>query len=499
MAKYKFFADSSIEQLINNVYGGVVTREALPQDLYEAILDRLTEGVIEGFGSPIIDAKRGKVYDGFVKNLSVFSAAKTYQQINDMSNFLFDENGNKNPFSFFKEKANGIFETYNKTWLETEYNTAISQAQAADKWLDIKENEDIFPLLKYVTAGDGRVRPVHNDLDGIIRPVNDPFWDKYLTPNGFGCRCNEIQLEEGEITDLTGRDFESVSPLFQMNAGKDRFVFNEKAHPYLRVADKYKIESNLKKRVVTPPIKKAIKKVEKTEAKFAFKNLTQARAGLSEFIERSSPLKIDRVMFSTSLNIESVNKRVNALADLFNTYRLSDTRSGELKTKITLKSTKSFYGVVRSFVRRSEKKSYIKEINIGDSVSTDYQRLRVKGADKLRFKSSVDPDKYDLVTTVHEFAHVITTQEMRTLSDLDGKFFNELANVRTKYDTELRTIRDLDRDNWEKNAYDIHLGKYASTNLSEFMAEGFAEYKLSSDPSKYAIEIGKLVDKYYKK
>jgi hypothetical protein len=31
------------------------------------------------------------------------------------------------------------------------------------------------------------------------------------------------------------------------------------------------------------------------------------------------------------------------------------------------------------------------------------------------------------------------------------------------------------------------------------MAEGFTEYKLSSKPSKYAIEIGKLIDKYFKK
>jgi hypothetical protein len=31
------------------------------------------------------------------------------------------------------------------------------------------------------------------------------------------------------------------------------------------------------------------------------------------------------------------------------------------------------------------------------------------------------------------------------------------------------------------------------------MAEGFTEYKLSSNPTKYAKEIGKLIDKYFKK
>ena len=31
------------------------------------------------------------------------------------------------------------------------------------------------------------------------------------------------------------------------------------------------------------------------------------------------------------------------------------------------------------------------------------------------------------------------------------------------------------------------------------MAEAFTEYKLNSNPSKYALEVGKLIDKYFKK
>ena len=31
------------------------------------------------------------------------------------------------------------------------------------------------------------------------------------------------------------------------------------------------------------------------------------------------------------------------------------------------------------------------------------------------------------------------------------------------------------------------------------MAEGFTEYKLNSNPSKYALEVGQLIDKYFKK
>jgi hypothetical protein len=46
---------------------------------------------------------------------------------------------------------------------------------------------------------------------------------------------------------------------------------------------------------------------------------------------------------------------------------------------------------------------------------------------------------------------------------------------------------------------EIHLGRYSETNLNEFMAEAFTEYKLSSKPGKYALQVGKLIDRIWKK
>ena len=45
----------------------------------------------------------------------------------------------------------------------------------------------------------------------------------------------------------------------------------------------------------------------------------------------------------------------------------------------------------------------------------------------------------------------------------------------------------------------IFIGKYGNDRLSEFMAEAFQEYKNCRHPSKYALEIGKLIDTWYKK
>lgn len=240
MDNFLNWTDEQIEKLINDVYNGVVTREALPESLYLAIVERLTEAIVEGFGEVTDNATRTAVYSGMQKNLSVFSAAKTFQQVNDMSNFLFDADGNKNTISAFKKVADEIFGIYNGTWLETEFNTAVSLSQSASDWLDIEENADLFPLLKYSTVRDERVRASHKSLDEIIKPVNDPFWDEHYPPNDWNCRCIVEQLEEGEITDITDREIEGVPKLFKMNAGKDKIIFDEKAHPYFLVEDKYK-------------------------------------------------------------------------------------------------------------------------------------------------------------------------------------------------------------------------------------------------------------------
>lgn len=239
MSNYLGWSNAQIEDLVNRVYGGVVTRKNLPKDLYLAIVARLEQAVVEGMGEALIESE---IAVGFRTNLAVFSAAKTYQQVNDMSNFLLDADGNKRAFNEFKEAADQIFDAYNDNWLKTEYNTAFAKSQAAADWVKIEEQAEALPLLKYSTVGDERVRQHHVELDGIIRPVNDAFWSTYYPPNDWNCRCIVEQLDEGDITDISGKTFDKPDKLFANNPAKTKTIFDEKAHPYFKVADKYKIE-----------------------------------------------------------------------------------------------------------------------------------------------------------------------------------------------------------------------------------------------------------------
>ncbi len=41
---------------------------------------------------------------------------------------------------------------------------------------------------------DKDTRAEHAALHGVIKRVDSDFWDKYYPPNGWGCRCEVIQL-----------------------------------------------------------------------------------------------------------------------------------------------------------------------------------------------------------------------------------------------------------------------------------------------------------------
>ena len=70
------------------------------------------------------------------------------------------------------------------------------QAYAAARYRSQMEDRDVFPYLKYVTVGDGRVRDSHAKLDGVILPKGDPFWEDHYPPWDFGCRCVAVELTE---------------------------------------------------------------------------------------------------------------------------------------------------------------------------------------------------------------------------------------------------------------------------------------------------------------
>ena len=91
--------------------------------------------------------------------------------------------------------------------VDTIFRNAVQTAYGAGHWRRFEETKDDQPYLMYDAVNDSRTRPAHRALDGIIRPVDDPFWLTHSPPMGHNCRCTLIQLdaEQAEIRSRNGR------------------------------------------------------------------------------------------------------------------------------------------------------------------------------------------------------------------------------------------------------------------------------------------------------
>lgn len=226
--------DRLVEQAIRNVYERKVKSGELDRDTWADNIRALWKGAAKG-----LDIKTGyqnstnyELAAALRQNLFVFAAFKNHHQVEDLHALLLDDKGNLRPFAEFRRKALAISTDYNRNWLEAEYDTAVASGQSAAQWQDILRGQNELPYLKYVTAGDERVRASHQLLDGITRPVDDPFWDEWFPPNGWRCRCDVQQVSGGETAPPTRLpDDKSVPPTFRNNPGKSGLVFTLQ-HPY---------------------------------------------------------------------------------------------------------------------------------------------------------------------------------------------------------------------------------------------------------------------------
>jgi SPP1 gp7 family putative phage head morphogenesis protein len=229
--------------IILAIYAGTISTHNLDVTTYLKTARKLSEGMFDGYGkdfSKVVYASEDYyMLKSLSDNIYIFSAAKTYQQTREISSLLVtkSETGlERTLFNDFRKQAKEIFLNYNENYLRAEYNSAIAQARTASQWQEITREADHLPMLTYHTVGDGRVRPTHQTLDNIARPVKDKFWDTYMPPNGWNCRCTVLQDSDTPQTSL--KDFKAptdVPDIFKFNAGKERIVYSKK-HPYFKVA-----------------------------------------------------------------------------------------------------------------------------------------------------------------------------------------------------------------------------------------------------------------------
>lgn len=174
------------------------------------------------------------------ENTFYFSGFKTHHELVEASRLLKGDDGNFKPFEQFRRDVEVIDSTYNRNYLQAEYNFAAAASQMAVKWKEWEQDGDDYDL-QYRTAGDDRVREEHAALDGITLPPSDPFWDHYLPPNGWNCRCTTVQVRKGKYPQSDPEEAATrgaactarpKQQIFRFNPGKQQKIFPPK-HPYL--------------------------------------------------------------------------------------------------------------------------------------------------------------------------------------------------------------------------------------------------------------------------
>lgn len=223
----------TVESLARKLHNGDLKPEELDEDLIRQTYGDLTKAIDQSwkdrfkFGD---NPDSDRTVLALQRHLFRFSAAKTHSQLQAM-NQLLHKDGKLREWADFKKEVAKVNTDFNQNYLQAEFQTARQAGHHARKWQGYVKDKDLFPNLEYQTTADERVRQEHAALDGIIKPVDDPFWDKYYPPNGWRCRCYVVPSDDGVSPERTIPKGQDIKPEFKGNVGKTGVVFGNK-HPY---------------------------------------------------------------------------------------------------------------------------------------------------------------------------------------------------------------------------------------------------------------------------
>lgn len=76
--------------------------------------------------------------------------------------------------------------------LKVIYDTNLRTAYSEGQWERIQARKDAFPYLEYDGNNSEHPRLDHSGWDGLVLPVDDPFWQAHFPVKAYGCKCRAI-------------------------------------------------------------------------------------------------------------------------------------------------------------------------------------------------------------------------------------------------------------------------------------------------------------------
>ena len=148
--------------------------------------------------------------------VSIAGLAQT-EQIKHVMGLVNEQLVDGGTFADFQKavKAGDIDINLPKHRLDNIFRINIQGAYGRGRWYQQQQNKDERPYLMRDGINDSRQRPAHKILDGIIRPIDDPFWQTHTAPDAFRCRCimRSLTKEQAQAKGITvDDDLPNVNP-----------------------------------------------------------------------------------------------------------------------------------------------------------------------------------------------------------------------------------------------------------------------------------------------
>lgn len=433
-------------------------------------------------------------------NAFIFSGLKTYHSLNEVGLSLIGDDGGIKPFEKFHEDVAKIDAKYNRNYLYAEYNHAVTSSQMAAKWHDFQQDGDRYNL-QYRTANDERVREEHQRLHNITLPVSDPFWEQFMPPNGWNCRCVVVQVRKGRYPESDSRQAVGIGEeiteepkkrIFRFNPGKELKVFPDK-HPYNKAPQKAKeqILQLAKERFSAKTIE---------EAEQQFRDILGINCRLDGFKKKDIAQVKDI--------FDCVERHFRDFPELKSKIKFVGSMTGRvnLLAEAKYKELKPLYpNALDSAVRDAAKKWARKVAYLKDCYAYSSEGCEQYGANGLVFNTAWAGDKIveSLKRDVQYKFYPIACDTVKAVFDHElGHKIDALLGLRK--DTEfLKIFREAVVhgeqyiiDNLSHYAYDSRrMRKPNYTPEAEFIAEAWSEYLNNPQAREIATAVGKLIEK----
>jgi hypothetical protein len=229
-------SDDVIIESLRNIYNkNFNPGKEIEPEMFRAVWKELDKATSEGFGIPSAEDPDRDFFNALRHNNAVFSAFKVHRMQNDMAAQLLDEKGNLKPFKQWSNDVQPIASHQCRTWLRTEYDTAVMRAHQAADWQRFERYKDILPNLEWMPTTSVHPDEEHSSYVGTILPVDDPFWSEHHPLDHWGCKCS-LQQTDAPVTDRPDIT-DMPDPGLDNNPGKDAKLFSD-SHPY--IANTYK-------------------------------------------------------------------------------------------------------------------------------------------------------------------------------------------------------------------------------------------------------------------